>query len=158
MVDKELDLEVLLPHRAPMILLDRVLDYGDDFSSAELHIHPDNLFFDAELDGVPAWVGIEYMAQTMGIWSGSQHLSDNRPIEIGFLLGSRLYQSSHSVFANGARLKVDAKVLLKGEDGIGAFECTINRIQADSESAVIASARINAFLPDDSAEFIKGQS
>lgn len=84
---KTLDLATLLPHRDPMILLSTAVDYGDDFATAVVHISEASPFFDAELGGVPSWVGMEYMAQTIGIWAGHQRLKKKlrraRRISIG---------------------------------------------------------------------------
>lgn len=154
MSDKEYRLEALLSHRPPMILLDEALDYNEESAWARLQIKPTSLYYDSSLGGVPAWVGIEYMAQTMGIWSGSQQLKHKRPIEIGFLLGARHYQCNQPVFPSGAQLIIESKVLFHSEDGLAAFECCIRGAEINIE----ASARINAFMPENSAEFIRRQS
>ena len=91
MTENTFDLEILLPHRAPMILLSRAVDYSDDFAQAEVLITEQSAFFDAALGGVPTWVGMEYMAQTIGVWAGHQQLSNNKPVQAGCLLGCRSY-------------------------------------------------------------------
>ncbi|TXH48589.1 MAG: 3-hydroxylacyl-ACP dehydratase, partial [Cellvibrionales bacterium] len=45
MTENTFDLEILLPHRAPMILLSRAVDYSDDFAQAEVLITEQSAFF-----------------------------------------------------------------------------------------------------------------
>ena len=57
-------LDELIPHRPPMVLLDAVESFDPDALSltARVTITPESLF--CEPEGVPNWVAIEYMAQT----------------------------------------------------------------------------------------------
>ena len=61
--------EELLPHAPPMVLLDRVLEWDDESILAELTIGPSTPFLDVGR-GVPAHVGLEWMAQTCGLFAG----------------------------------------------------------------------------------------
>lgn len=151
---KENRLEYLLPHRPPMLLLDRVIDYGEDFAEAELKVLSTSRFFDANLKGVPAWIGVEYMAQTMAIWSGSRRLENGKPVEIAFLLGSRNYCAHVPVFEQGMMLCVRCEVLVVDNE-LAAFECIISSAK-DPEQA-LATARLNAFSPENPAAFIQGK-
>lgn len=143
-------LEALLPHRAPMLLLDAVVAIDDESASARVHITPASPCFDAALDGVPAWVGMEYMAQTIGLWVGEQHLAEGKPIQPGFLLGTRAFDCNCAVFRNHSTL--DIRVLKKylDNDGIGVFECLIHE-----NGAELARAQIKAYLPDNPEDFIR---
>src|ERR1051325_2359742 len=62
------DIRSLLPHTGRMVLLDRVIAADADNLCAEVTIRRDSVFFDGS--GVGAWVGIEYMAQTIGAYAG----------------------------------------------------------------------------------------
>ena len=69
-------IEQLLPHRPPMILIDRLVWTNGVATVCEVTIGPHSMFIQAV--GVPAFVGIEYMAQTVAahgatspIWRGS---------------------------------------------------------------------------------------
>ena len=146
---KILDLETLLPHRAPLLLLSKVVDYDDNFAEALVHITPDSPFFDAELGGVPSWVGMEYMAQTIGIWAGHQQLTHNKPVQAGFLLGCRSYDCNSAVFPAGSTLALAAKPVYRDDSGLGAFDCVI---QAGD---IRATAQIKAFRPDNPQNFVR---
>ena len=148
-MNKTYDLETLLPHRAPMLLLSEVVDHDETFASALIHITTDSPFFDTELGGVPSWVGMEYMAQTIGIWAGHQQLIKNKPVQAGFLLGCRSYDCNSAVFPAGCTLQLSAKPVYLDDSGIGAFDCVI------SEKNILATAQIKAFRPEDPKEFVR---
>ena len=148
-MNKTLDLETLLPHRAPMLLLSEVVDYDENFASALVHITTASPFFDVELDGVPSWVGMEYMAQTIGIWAGHQKLINNKPVQAGFLLGCRSYDCNSGVFPAGCMLQLSAKPVYLDDSGIGAFDCVIN------SKTIRATAQIKAFRPQDPKDFVR---
>lgn len=137
----------LLPHGGDMILLDDVLDGSDQFARAALTVRGDGLFDDGA-GRVPAWVGIEYMAQAIALWIGYNRLCRGLEVELGFLLGTRRYETNVEHLAVGARLEASAHLLLMEETGLGAFECHL-----EGEGVAI-SARINAFQPDDVEQYL----
>jgi len=134
----------LLPHDPPMVLLNRVLSYTESSLVAEVDIGEDSIL--CEADGVPGWVGIEYMAQAVAAHAGYQGRLAGQAPRIGYLLGTRSYESSLSVFPPGKTLTVHIESLFV-EMGLGAFAC---RIELDGP---VASATINVYQPtDDSME------
>ncbi len=60
----------LLPHEAPMIMIDDMIDVGAKHIHCRVTSKEDNLFFDQEIKAIPGCVGIELMAQTIAAWSG----------------------------------------------------------------------------------------
>ena len=132
----------LIPHTGQMSLLDEVLAVDCDSAAARLTVRADGLFDDGQ-GRVPAWVGIEYMAQTVALFGGYQRLKRGLPVTLGFLLGTRRYQSNVASFSVGAQLVVEARILLVEPSGLGSFECELHG------DGIEASARINAFQPDD---------
>ena len=135
-----LPLSELLPHKPPMILIDRVVDFKDDFIHASLTICKNALFF--ENDSVPAYVSIEYMAQTVGIWSGLNLLKINKPPRLGFLMGTRRLRLEMTRFEEGSVLDVFGKCIYYS-DTIGSFECRVEIMET-----LAASATLNVFQPD----------
>ena len=143
---KNIPVRELLPHDPPMVLLDRVLSYTESELVAEVNIRPDSIL--CEADGVPGWVGIEYMAQAVAAHAGYQGRLAGEPPRIGYLLGTRSYKSSLSVFPVGKTLTVTIESLFV-EMALGAFAC---RIELDGP---VATAKINVYQPtDDSMESI----
>ncbi len=137
----------LVPHSGRMSLLSAILDYGDDWLQAEVVITAESMFADAQ--GVPAWIGLEYMAQTIAAYSGLQErLQGGRP-KIGFLLGSRKYLCNAERFAIGQRLVVTASPELQGSNGLNVFNSELHG------NGISASAVVNVFQPDDADRFLQ---
>jgi len=128
----------LLPHDPPMVLLDRALSYDETTLIAEVEIRPESVL--CADGGVPAWVGIEYMAQAVAAHAGFKARLDGGLPSVGYLLGTRSYRSSLSSFPVGATLRIHIRALFT-ETGLGAFAC---RIDMDGE---VASATINVYQP-----------
>ena len=77
-------IEQVVPHRGRMLFVDELLESDVDAVVVSAEVRPDNLFADER--GVPAWVGIEYMAQAIAAWAGCRALARGEPARIGFLL------------------------------------------------------------------------
>ena len=136
----------VLPHRHEMLLADRV-DYGADYGQITLTVRPDSLFCGDE--GVPAWVGIEYMAQAMGVFSGVERKQQGGEVRIGLLIGTRRYDSNVPVFPVGAELTTTARLVFS-EAQMFVFNCEIS-----DGTQVLARGDIKAFRPDDIHEFLR---
>lgn len=118
----------LVPHRPPMLLVDRVIAHGDNVIVCEVEVKADSLFT-VEHDGrreVPAVVGLEYMAQTVATFAGLSARKERRAPRIGFLIGCRELRLDTDAFAAGDVLTVEARRLF-GENDLGSFACTITR-------------------------------
>lgn len=137
----------VLPHAGVMILLDRIDQYDAESVVCLRTIALGHPFVDAE-GNLPAWVGIELMAQTIAAWSGSHALDSSQPVRLGLLLGSRLYRCNADVFRAGSELRIEARRTFHDEGGMGAFAC---RIDADD---VHAEARLTVFSPPDPVTFL----
>jgi len=144
----------LVPHAAPMILLDAVTHWTPTTLSAELKIHPlSALVTDC---GVPAYVGIEYMAQAVSAHGGIRKLIDKCPVQIGFLLGSRRYHSSTENFPLGANIKIHITENIRNEDGLCVFDCKIEGELNDE--TFFAEASLNVFQPKNAESFLSNKS
>lgn len=143
----------LLPHEPPMVLLDRVLEWDSGWLHAVVDIRADSRFHEPGR-GVPAHVGIEYMAQACGAYAGLEAKAAGQPVRLGFLLGTRRYVSSTPWFRPGDRLIVKVAEVLR-EGVMGVFDC---RIERDGDE--IATARLNVYQPEDApvvaAETVSG--
>jgi predicted hotdog family 3-hydroxylacyl-ACP dehydratase len=133
-----IDIGELLYHRPPMIFLDEIIESGPGSLVAGVHIRPGIPFFQEDL-GVPAWVGLEYMAQAVAAFAGIRARSDNRPPELGMLIGCRHYSSKIAAFTPNTRIKVGVQELVSEENGLGSFDCTL------STSDLIAEGRIAVY-------------
>lgn len=139
--------ERLLPHRGGMLWIDRVLHCDEHSVSVEAVVRDDHVL--AEADGVPAWAGIEYMAQCIAAWAGGRALTRGEPVKPGFLLGTRRYEAHRELLAFGLRLRVEAVCELFGDNGLGLFACRI--LDGDEE---IAAANVSVYEPPDADAYL----
>lgn len=135
-----------LPHRAPMLLLDRVIQVSDERVVCEVTINHHGVlapFLNAQGE-LPAWFGVEIMAQTVGVWSGFHaRQRGDRDIRPGMLLGGRGYRATAATFAADITLRVEMHLLMR-DDKLGSFEGEIR-----SQDTVLASGRLNTYQPDE---------
>ena len=117
-------IEELLSHQDPMIFIDRVVESDQTGLLAEIRIKPGVPLFQEGI-GVPAWVGLEYMAQSIAALSGLRAKKDEEDVRLGLLIGCRNYVSDVSVFPDGADLKIRVTELDVLDKSLGAFDCTL---------------------------------
>ena len=135
----EIPVRELVPHEPPMVLLDRITSFDESTLTAEVDITTNSMFCGD--DGVPGWVGIEYMAQAVAAHAGYKgRLDGNAPVT-GYLLGTRAYKCSLSTFPVGETLQVHIESLFV-EMGLGAFACRIEL------GDTVATASINVYQPE----------
>lgn len=143
-------IDQLVPHSAPMILLDRVIGYDDDSLSAMLTITPGTPFL--RDDSVPAYIAIEYMAQAITAYDGIHSLLNGNPVSIGFLLGSRQLKLLVNNFNIADELVVTARI--QYNDGeMSAFDC-----QTFRQQQLVAEATISVFKPADPQQVLAEQN
>jgi len=137
----------LLPHTGDMILLDSVLNAETDRIICGLKVRPDSPFSDAD-GSLPAWCGVELMAQAVAAWSGWTGKQEHRAVRLGFLLGTRHYRCNVDAFPAGSELAVEAFRSFHDDNGMAMFACRI-----DAEG-IHAEARLTVFSPPDSDAFL----
>jgi predicted hotdog family 3-hydroxylacyl-ACP dehydratase len=142
-------IEDLISHRGTMLLLDRVLTFENDSTTAEYVPRTDAWYAD-EAGNMPAWIGIELMAQTIAAHVGLLKRREGVSPKQGALLGTRRYTSTRSAFASGETLLVDAKMIYRDDSGLAAYEC---RIAVGGDE--IASAVLKVFEPGDFETFLQ---
>ncbi|MGF6757226.1 beta-hydroxyacyl-ACP dehydratase [Paraburkholderia sp. GAS42] len=145
-------IETILPHRGTMLLVDAVLTCTDDTLTAEARVRSDAWYSDDE-GAMPAWIGIELMAQAIAAHIALLAMRAGGRARPGVLLGSRSYTTLLPAFPAGARLTIEAKELLRSEEGHGAYECAI-----DHDGVRCAEAVVKVFQPTDFQTFIEGIS
>ncbi|WP_250866412.1 hotdog family protein [Caballeronia sp. INSB1] len=143
-------IESIIPHRGTMLLVEAVTSYGDETLTAHASVRPDAWYAD-ERGAMPAWIGIELMAQSVAAHVSLCAMRAGGRARPGVLLGTRSYQAHVSAFARGAQLVIRVREVLRSEEGHGAYECTIEH---DGER--YADAVIKVFQPHDFQTFIEG--
>ena len=135
------DIAPYVPHRYGMCLLDTLLEVGDEHLHAEVTPRRDNLF--AHTEGIPGWVGLEWLAQAVAAWAGVQAIAKGGTPRIGFLLGTRRYQCQTQHFAFDQLIRIEVELDFRADNGLGAFRGRL----LDKHNQQLGSATINVFQP-----------
>lgn len=151
MKDVDRPLSELLPHAAPMILLDRVLECEVD-RRVVCEVTPSRESVFAEQDGVSAVVGLEYMAQAAGVLMGFSAYARGASVSAGMLIGARELELHVDTFRFGETLRVEAERLF--DDGrLASLQCVVRH--ADR---VLAGGSLNVLKVEKSAADAVGES
>ena len=146
MIEKD-ELLSVIPHRDKMLLLSKVIDYDLEERSieAEYRISADCIFYDSAAMGVPAWVGLEFIAQTICALCGIRDKKMGVPQKKGFILSVSQLQLGLPFFKTGSIIYIKAKetermdpiCFLEGEiflDGKKVLEGKLTIMEVDDES------------------------
>lgn len=136
-------IDKLLPHDNPMILVDRAIEICDTSIHSQVDIGQHLMFFDQETKTIPAYVGIEFMAQSIAAWSGYQALKKGEQPPIGFLLGSRRYQAQYDHFSQGQTLDIFAEQVMEN-NGMAVFKAHI-----EHKGNTVAQCQLNVYVPSE---------
>ncbi|MGF1695618.1 hotdog family protein [Vibrio lamellibrachiae] len=136
-------IEQLLPHEKPMILIDRALSVEAESIHCQVDIDKHNLFFNKEANSVPAYLGIEFMAQSVAAWSGYHATLRNEEPPIGFLLGSRRYVANCDTFSQGQTLDIYAEQVME-DNGMAVFSAYI-----EHNGLQVAKCQLNVYVPSE---------
>ncbi|MBD8202316.1 ApeP family dehydratase [Pseudomonas viridiflava] len=137
----------LIPHAGDMILIDQVLAFDEEQIQTCLTVRAGGLFNEAD-GSLPAWVGVELMAQSVAAFAGCQARSKGEAVKLGFLLGSRKFDCDVAHFPAGSELNIHAVRSLQDDSGMGVFECTL------TGPDINAFARLNVYCPPNTADYL----
>jgi len=149
MTPDALAINEFIVHRPPMRLLDRIISISENDALAETVVRSDNPFFEPGR-GLPAYVGLEMMAQAIAAIDGRKRRASGLPANIGFLLGCRRYLSKRASFAENEKLTVAATMVF-GDGAMFAFDCRL-----DDEQGEVATANLKVYAPADPQAFLNG--
>jgi len=140
----------LVPHAGPMVLIDEIVAFDDEGVRARTATRSDGLFAPRSEAGVPAWLGLEYLAQAIAAWSGYKELRAGRSIKPGLLVGTRSFTSNVGRIPAGTCLDVQASRVVAGKGAISVFE---GRVEGEG---ITQSTRIKVVLPEDIGPYLEG--
>jgi predicted hotdog family 3-hydroxylacyl-ACP dehydratase len=126
-------------HRDSMLLLDRLVDCSADTTVCEWTVGENDAFVEKG-QGVPAYVGVEFMAQCVAVHAGARARVDGKGPPLGYLLGTRHFRASVNYFAIGQTYQASCEELIRDGNGLGSYECKI-----EHGDACIANARLAVF-------------
>lgn len=130
-------------HREPMLLLDRLVDAGDDYAFCDWQVC-DKVSFFVPGFGVPAYVGVEHMAQCVAVYAGARARVHGLAPPLGFLLGTRHYKANFQYFEAGVTYRTSCVELIRDEQGMGSYDCEIlldDEIIAEGRLSVLEKQR-----------------
>lgn len=136
---ENIEMTRLIPHREPLILLDKVISSDAEGIECQVEITPKS--FLCEDGRVPAYAGMEYIAQSIAAFSGVTNLDSGKDPEIGFLLGVRKFQSTIPYFKLGDVLTVKSNVVFF-EGSLGSFSGSI-----EVEGKTVITTNLSTFRP-----------
>lgn len=137
-------IETLLPHSPPMVLIHRIASCDGDDLVAEVDINTSSLFYDAALQGVPTWVGIEYIAQSIAALGGVRARRKGEAVKMGFLLGARRFHTHQPTMRSGKTCRISVIQVVRDDSGLASFDGSISQ-----QDELICEARVNVFEVDD---------
>jgi predicted hotdog family 3-hydroxylacyl-ACP dehydratase len=144
-------IEDLLMHREKMLLLQEVTAFSDE--AVVCRAVPDaGAWYTGGSGGMPAWIGIELMAQAIAAHVALHARSAGKPPRPGALLGTRAYRSVRPSFPAGEPLAVHARQTFRNADGLASYDCTI----VSREEEQLATAALTVYEPEDFDQFISG--
>lgn len=134
-------LESLAPHRGPMLLLDALVEHGEDHAVCSVEITDGARFV---VDGqLPTVVTLEYMAQCIAVFAG---LSSGTGPRVGYLVGVRELNLAVDALTVGDLLSVRIKRVWSS-DISGSFAGQVER-----RGEVVADAKLSVYVPPEGAE------
>ena len=137
------DIRDLVPHSGRMLLIRRVLEHGATRTICEVDTSDSSLFFDHE-GAVPAWLGLEYMAQCVAVHGGLHARDVGEGPREGMLLGTRRLQFEVPYFAAGEILRVTA-VRVHATAQMLSFDCEIHD---ESGRTRLANGRLSVYVSE----------
>ena len=129
-----------------MLLLSSLEAVDRETATSIVNITAESAFFEAN-QGVPSWIGLEYMAQTVGLIVGHRHQQDGDPPPQGYLLGTRQFRCTTAWYPLGCSLQVHAFEELVDDNGLGAYNCRV-----EHEGSVLAQCRLTVYKKPPDAE------
>jgi predicted hotdog family 3-hydroxylacyl-ACP dehydratase len=129
--------EEFLQHREPMLLLDTLVESAGEVTVCEFCITEDWLFATPDL-GVPAYVGVEIMAQCVAVHAGARARVEGFGPPLGFLLGTRHFKASVDWFDIDNTYRVTCEELFRDTNGMGLYECSVRL-----HDSPVAAARVS---------------
>ncbi|WP_413112153.1 3-hydroxydecanoyl-ACP dehydratase [Thaumasiovibrio sp. DFM-14] len=123
------EIETLLPHSQPMILIDKLIAFSAGGATAHATIDASNVYYQAGTNSVPAWIGLEMMAQTIAAKAGFEAWLNGQPPPSGMLLGTRRFQCQCPAFKEGQTLEV----IVTHRASMGTMQQFHGEIQANGQ-------------------------
>ncbi|GHA96713.1 ApeP family dehydratase [Modicisalibacter luteus] len=129
-----------VPHAQGMCLLDRIVEVGEEHLVADVMPEAQDLFC---IDGsIPAWVGLEWMAQAVAAWAGWQAATRGESPAVGFLVGTRRFEAAVDAFPLVQPYRVSVSLDFRADNGLGQFRGVI-----ENDTTPLAEGSLTIYVP-----------
>lgn len=140
----------LVPHSGKMSLLDRIVEYSfqDLTIVTEVDATPTSMFYDTNIEGIPVWIGFEYMAQSISALSGLYGKTKNEEPKLGFIMSVNSYKAEIPFFPKNSvvqmhvhqTMRMDKAVTFDGFITLGGetvATATLNTVEVDDPKKML---------------------
>jgi predicted hotdog family 3-hydroxylacyl-ACP dehydratase len=125
----------LVPHQAPILALDRLIEWQPGCAVASLTIRADNPFLQhGRLDAVTA---LEYMAQAVAACLGMEAYREGGAVRVGMVIACRQMQIERPVLELGETLTIRAEQV-RGNDSVSHWQTRTD----DASGTPVATATL----------------
>lgn len=131
-------MDQLVLHRPPLRMIDGIRQVSAEHCIAFVRIPETAWYADANGD-MPAWFGLELMAQTISAYSGFKKVATGSALKVGLLLGTNSYRCAVPAFLPGEELEIEVRLHYFDESGLSAFICELRR---QGESIACATLKV----------------
>lgn len=142
------ELEKMLPHKPPMVLVDRLISHDARSATVEVIIKDDYPFTSGSIG---AWVGLELIAQSAAVLAKLTRQVSSDKASLGFLLGSRSFTAYIPEFTTGQKVLVEVEL-----DPASEGQVTVNargKVK-DVSGQVICEGMLTLYEPNDDALYL----
>jgi predicted hotdog family 3-hydroxylacyl-ACP dehydratase len=133
------ELNDYLPHADAMCLLTRIMDYdlAEYRLVSEVDVAETSLFYRESLGGMPAWVGFEYMAQSISALSGLKRRAElDQGPRIGFIMSVRGFETGRPAYPAGSVQRAEVRQIFR-DGSVVSFECSLSDASGAHTKAIV---------------------
>ena len=134
-----IDAELLVPHRRPVCMIDRLVEYQDELGVVEALVRSGNLLVDE--DGMLDCVAyVELIAQAYAAYKGYRDLLHEAPVKKGFLVVVKHMECEGKAFL-GDLLRINVSTVSE----VGGFAVAEGVVTLNDK--IIASGSLTLWIP-----------
>ena len=141
--------ETLIPHRKPMCLIDRLIEFKDQGGTVEASVPFDHALVGAD-NRLDTLAVAEMIAQSYAAVKGYDDCRNGEPVKQGFLVGIRKIQFRRAVFA-GDLLRIKVKTV----GSIAGFAVVAGTVMRQQE--LLAEGEIKLWIQENDRVEATGQ-
>jgi len=136
---------LLVPHREPMVLLDRIVEWSPGYVECAMQVREGARLVDGGKLAAP--LTIEHMAQSVAVCLGYEAYRGGRGVRVGMIVSCRAFDAFRDEASVGEDLSVHA-TRDRGNETLSHFDCEV-RSQGERFSSATLTLFHGETLVDD---------